>query len=734
MTVVLIDDLHFAPDEGRALFSSLAMAMPGHRVLLIGSTRPGVSEEWRAGLTRLAQTTPILVPRLGPKDLVRLLRDSFKSEALASSLAAQIAVKSDGNPFFAFEIIRGLREGQFITQKDDGTWVSTQIIDEIEIPSSVLDLVNARVADLSEEERDLLDVACCWGFEFDPLLIGEVLDVRRIPLLKRLGQIERRHRLVRSAGLHYVFDHHQVREALYGSLSELLRREYHAALAEALESRAESRKKDPATLDGALCVNLCEHYLRGARGESGLRYLAAAQTHLEHGYLHAQVVALTERALAVPDLLTGAERAATLLRLGAALAPMGRRARQEECAREAELLAEEAGDEDLRGRAASMLGTVFFRTSRHKEAESVFRRALETATAQGDKKAEAGAICWLGNACNAEGRLESARKHYERYLALCREIGYGQGEAIATGNLGLVFHSQGRLAEAHEQHERHLALSRKIGYRAGEAAAHGELASAFHAEGRLAESRKHRERSLALSREVGDRLRESITTGNLGIVFHTEGRLAAAREHYSRHLALSREVGHREGECIAHLNLADVEREEGECERAEERYMACLAVGEEIGFRVLVAATHLNLGSLRADTRGGEEGRVSLVAALDLAAEIGLPGYETLARCELALLPGGDAEDALAAFTENEERLEASDRREARYLLWRATSDRAHLEEAKRLLDELVAHADADTRESMLTNLRVNRAIMAAWTGESGDGEPRGTESITRVG
>jgi hypothetical protein len=148
-TVVLIDDLHFAPDEGRSLFTSLAMAVPGHRVLLIGTTRPGVSGEWLAGLTRLDQAQQLALHRLGPKDLMALLRDTLRSEQLATALAAQIATKSDGNPFFVFEIIRGLREGQFITQKDDGTWVSTRVIDEIQIPSSVLDLVNARVADLT---------------------------------------------------------------------------------------------------------------------------------------------------------------------------------------------------------------------------------------------------------------------------------------------------------------------------------------------------------------------------------------------------------------------------------------------------------------------------------------------------------------------------------------------------------------------------------------------------------
>ncbi len=61
-TVVLIDDLHFAPEDGRALFTSLALALPEHRVLLIGTMRPGVPEDvdgWHhaAGPCRSASAT-----------------------------------------------------------------------------------------------------------------------------------------------------------------------------------------------------------------------------------------------------------------------------------------------------------------------------------------------------------------------------------------------------------------------------------------------------------------------------------------------------------------------------------------------------------------------------------------------------------------------------------------------------------------------------------------------------
>ena len=97
-----------------------------------------------------------------------------------------------------------------------------------------------------------------------------------------------------------------------------------------------------------------------------------------------------------------------------------------------------------------------------------------------------------------------------------------------------------------------------------------------------------------------------------------------------------------------------------------------------------------------------------------LADKIGVRGVATLSRCELALLPGGTAADALRAFAETESKLEAEERMSARSLLWRATGDRAHLAEAKRLLDESLAKVPAEHHATTLANVRVNREITAA--------------------
>ena len=71
------------------------------------------------------------------------------------------------------------------------------------------------------------------------------------------------------------------------------------------------------------------------------------------------------------------------------------------------------------------------------------------------------------------------------------------------------------------------------------------------------------------------------------------------------------------------------------------------------------------------------------------------------------------------------------DRREAHFLLWLATRDAMHLQEAKQRVDDALAAAPEEHRAAMRWNVRVNREILAAWREEFGEDA---TESETRAG
>jgi serine/threonine protein kinase/predicted ATPase len=773
-TIVFIDDLHFAPDEGRALFASIALAASDRRILLVGGARRSLDETWAAAMGRLPHATRLPLDRLGAKDLVELLADALKSEHLATELAGKIAQKSDGNPFFVFEILRGLREGQFLTKKPDGTWITTRAIQEIDVPPSIVDVIHARVSDLDSGERNALEVASCVGFEFDAAVVGAVLDVAPIPLLQRLGQIEKAHRLVRSVGRRFAFDHHQVQEVLYAGLSPPLREAYHAAIAEAIETRSGAASREPKDLDGALCVDLAEHLLRGARGERALRYLDAALTHLESRWLNDAAARLCDRALAASGLLTGGERVRLLLRLASRLDLLGRFGPQRAAAEEALALAREIGDRQGEVRAAGQVGVILNATARSAEALKQLERSLALAAEIGDEQgtvrtlahltivfsrlgryaeawdhaerclalarrlgfraSECAAIGNLAEVLLAWERFAEAREHYERQLALAREIGDRRSESRATVNLGIVLRRLDRCAEAREHCERALALSQEIGDRRGEVDAIAVLGGLLWSQGHYAEARPHYERVLALVREFGDRRGESYAEVNLGVLFRSMGRFDEARAHLDRGLSIARDIDNRRTEADALAEFAAIACESDDASLAERLFAESVGINRVLGARAEESESLLARGALLIREGRAAEARADFDAALATARELGSLGVEVVASAYLARLPEGAPRDrpqdglaspgamsaaALAAVDAHGERVEAWMRMEARFVLWQATHDAAHLAEAKRLLDFLLEHATPECRETMLTNVRLHREIVAAWRAES---------------
>ena len=673
--VLVVDDLHFAPEEGRGIFAALSVAVAAHPVILVGSTRRGMSKAWCAELERHGHVTRMGVSRLGDEDLRQLLEDALGSPRLAEDLAAKIALKSDGNPFFVFEILRGLREGQFLQQKPDGTWVSTTVVKEVEIPSTVGDLVGARVSDLEEEDRDILNVAACCGFEFDPVLVGEALGLRRIPMLKRLAHLEEKYRLVRSAGERYVFDHHQIQEHLYGQLAPPLAKEYHAALGETLEEILEVDDLEPDEIEGDKVAELAEHLFKGGKGKRGLRYLDAALSHYEQGFTNAGAVHLMDRALDAKRLLKGRPRIDLLQRKGRRLDFMGLRELERTALDEALALADESEDAGARAQVRRDLGWHLARTSDYAGARQRLTEAQEFAREAGDVFLESQAYANLGIVCQHEGRYDEARECWETQIELAKKAGFRLGEARAVGNLAVLWAIQGRIDKAHEYTNRRLELAKELDDRRGEAVAHTNLGNVFLNYGHHHEAADHSQQAIAVARKIGDRWTEAAACATFGLVLLDQGKHADAQEQLERSLALARECGYQS------------------------------AVGEGL----------IALGRLEAERGRADSAARYFDQALELSRKVKVPQTLVVAAAHRALLPGGDADAATKALEENEAKVGRKERMEARFALWKGTRDQSHLEEAHRLLLELKEHVPEDRRDSMLTRVPLNQEIVAAW-------------------
>jgi tetratricopeptide (TPR) repeat protein len=749
--VLLVDDLHFAPEQGRALFAALAMAAADLRVLLVGTARPGLPREWSSGLEHLPHAVRLSVPRLGPRDLSRLLVAALGSETLAGDLQYTIARKSDGNPYFVFELLRGLSEGRILTRAADGSWQRTRVLADLRIPSTILDLIQARLADLPEEDRDILEVAACCGFEFDPLLVGDVLEVPAIPVLKRLGRLERERGLVRSAGVHFVFDHHQVQEALTGGLSELLRREYHGALAEALERRSRAADAEPADLDGATAFRLADHFLHAGRGDRALRFVERALDYLEANFLNDAAVALAERVQAVPGLLEGRGRLRVLIRKAERLELIGRWEEERRTLEEALADADASGDPAARSRVRRRLGRHFCRMAHYPEAMEVLLASLSLAERAGDRREEGATLGTLGVVCWHLGRYEEALAYQERTRAAAEEVGDLEADFTSTGNLPDLYAEVGRYEEALGHTSRHLEISRENGDLRGEAVATGNLGGLLYDRGEYGKAGDLFGEALRLAREIGDRRGEARAAGNLGRVLRDTARTAAALEMLDRSLCLAREIGYRRGEARALAHLARVDRDLALPARAEERvrhlleiarsmgasreealalreigalagadgrpeearaaFLESLALWGESGRLAGRASTHLAFARFLEDSGASEEALRHLDESFSLASRAGGPDEAVLSAALRAALRGTGGERALGVFESLGIRMRSPERMEACWLLWRTTGERRLLLEGRRLAAAFLEHAPPDRRDALPREVPLLRAL-----------------------
>jgi len=731
-TVVLIDDLQFAPAEGRALLTSLAIAAAGHRILLLVTARPGLPEAWLAEFERMAHATRLVLPRLGAKQLARLLVQAFRSEQLAEELGFRIAQKSDGNPFFVFEIIRGLREGKLLERRDDGTWFRTGVIEGIRIPSSVRDLIQARMGDLEPEDRDLLEAAACCGFDFDPTLVAEALGKDLIGALRRFGQIERRHRLIRSAGRRCVFDHHQVQEALYGGLLAQLREQYHLAIGDAFEKRTRGTSDDPKRggAGGPEAVALCEHFLKSAQPERARPYLDKALSQLERDYGADAPGNVARLALAAKGLFAGRDRAEMLLRFAKNLDLSGRREEQRAVLDEALALAKELSDPRLGARAIGGIGALLLQTARFEEARRRLEEALDLARQAGDKASEAQFYGRIGVLLHDTGRGAEALPWHERQLALARETGDRRIEADAINNIGNVHRATRRYLQAKEHHERYLALARELNDRRGEALALGNLGHAAADTGGHEEALRLHRQQLELSRAIGYRRSEARALGAIAIDTKHLGLFEEAERSYERYIAVSREIDHRLGVAYGQVNLArllaregdsararalleaaqpllaeaatpaaqgfarqilgEIEEALGRTEEADRRYAEALTLAgtEDVARAEALAA----LGALRRDAKALDE-------ACAIAERLDLPSVRLAAVCAR-----GDVAAARRAYDELGPRVAWLARMDAAFALHGLTGERPFLDDATRLLRHIEEHAPAARRAALLAH------------------------------
>jgi DNA-binding SARP family transcriptional activator len=290
--LLALDDLHWADQSTAALLRHNLESRPEMRMLVLATQRP--SELAPAGalaeaLQRLSQegfVERVALSALLDADVARL-SESLTGRELSRELVHAIREEAGGNPFFVGEIVRHLSE----SERAGGALSLARA----EVPESVREVVNLRLARLAHPCVRLLTVAAVIGTEFELAPLEQVSDLQGEDLAAALDEALAADLVLEVAHAEresFAFSHALVRRTLLGRLTRAHRRRIHARVAEALK---ESRG-DAALLQ--IAHHLCEA-LPVADREQALSYATRAAERATAGLAYAEAVDLFSRALSL---------------------------------------------------------------------------------------------------------------------------------------------------------------------------------------------------------------------------------------------------------------------------------------------------------------------------------------------------------------------------------------------------------------------------------------------------
>ncbi|WP_158293065.1 AfsR/SARP family transcriptional regulator [Kribbella orskensis] len=332
-TLLVLDDLQRADGDTLRLVGRLGLMVTGLPVLLVLTSRDAeadITPEVAEVLAELARAELVRISLRGLDETgIRTYARLHHDIEIPETVAAALARRTNGNPFFVGELIRLLADQRQLTETGAA---------ELRVPDGVRDVVRRRIAQLPDEVGRLLEAAAAHGATFDPDLVEEASGLTAAEAVTAT-EAALLAGLIVADGPDLRFTHALVREAVYVRLPLGRRRELHAAIAGLLEQRT-----------GRIgLAELAHHY-----GEAGPDHARAAWTFaVRASELAARQFAPAEAARLQDLALTSVSRDRTasatdrygvLLGLARARKRAGQEIQAWAAAREAAEVALEAGD------------------------------------------------------------------------------------------------------------------------------------------------------------------------------------------------------------------------------------------------------------------------------------------------------------------------------------------------------------------------------------------------------
>jgi len=490
--VLVVEDLHWSDRSTRDLLAFLVRNVRDMGVVLIMTYRSDELHrrhpllQFLAELERSGRVERLELGRFDRRELAAQLR-GIAGPDLEPGLVESIHVRSDGNPFFAEELLMSVR--------DRGT---------AELPPTLREVLLAHIAALSEPAQELLRIASAAGQRVDPVLLAAATGVDAATLYETLREAVGHQILVPELAAgeeRYAFRHALLQEAVYDDLLPGERTRLHAAFATTLDQAR-------AAGDTSRLTELAYHWYAAHDVPRAFDAAITAAAAAEKTYAFPEALAQYERALELWDRVPEAASRAgheqvDLLASAASVARFNEPVRAVAHVRTALGLVDEQAEPVRAGLLHERLGRYAWIAGLGGLALEAYRTSVRLIPADPPSEARARVVAGLAQILMLQRRYAESKVLADEAVELARATGARQieGHALNTRSQDRVH--DGEIEPALADLDDALRIAEEVVNLDDIGRAYGNRIDVFDVAGRLDEGVALAHEAFAIARHLG---------------------------------------------------------------------------------------------------------------------------------------------------------------------------------------------------------------------------------------
>jgi predicted ATPase len=682
--LLVLEDLHWADDNSLFVFRHLARNIGKSKILMLATARPSENKALESTISEMksdGMLEDIALEEMNADNAQDLLDRLYSPNIIPKEFMAKLASQCRGNPFFMRELLAQMASDGAILLKD-GKYILDR--EDYEIPKSVEDVLNMRLAGLDTDAMAMAEFASCFGQQFK---VDMIQSIQNIPdPAAALNKLQTSGILSRCNGS-AEFSHALFQNVVYSNIADRWKSIHHLQIGILLEEKFKERLDD-------IVFELARHYSKSREHQKALVYSIKAAEKAEASFAVEQAIEYYRQALnAIDRLGRGAEprkRAELLERLADMLVLAEkldealdlykqaynlvdtnmdksrlRRKRAhaftlksdfDTALDEARLAESEAESESAaRWMAHYEQSDIFSRKGMTQESLDAATESLKHLEILGGHERELATIENTMGVCHWHlGDYGKALEYFQRSLESKKLLNDIRGMASSYQSIAIVHCDMGRMDEALEIQKQVLKMDTESKNLRGVASSHGNIGVFLQRKGAFREAYESTLTSKDLFVRIGDKQGLARTFMNLGVMVSELGDSLNAKDHFMKAYEMFTAMNDKQGTGIVVYFIGGVLWELGDIDEAEKWLERSLVLNEEIGEMQRILGSKLTLSELRASRGQRVEAEAIQRECLGKAREMNDIEATVSAIVALAsnLLEQGKFSDARAAITE----------------------------------------------------------------------------------